>query len=67
MKTDQEYSDMADCHYAFQFGQEYVREGYDESIVVEFEEAFKGEEIYQEEFNRGVKYEESKLNKSESK
>lgn len=67
MKTDQEYSDMADLHYAFQFGQDYVRDGYDESIVVEFEETFKGEEVYQEEFDCGVKYEKSKLNKLENK
>lgn len=60
MKTDQEYSDIADLHYAFQFGQDYVREGYNESTVVEFRETFKGGEIYQKEFDRGVKYQESK-------
>jgi hypothetical protein len=62
MKTEQEYSDMADLHYAHQFGQDYVRQGYNKNIITEFDKTFKGGHIYKQEFDRGVKYEETKFN-----
>jgi hypothetical protein len=47
---------QADLHYAFQFGQDFVRTG-EASVEQEFQSTFAGDAQAKAEFDRGVAHE----------
>lgn len=54
---------VADLHYAFQFGQDFVRSG-DPKVVEEFAAKFAGDTEAKAEYDRGVTHEQARMTRT---